>query len=95
MSRISSLASRRSLTIARGTLSRLYAVTPGAKLAVEDYFDPFDEFQASETAINRRVERICENAVGLAVGDTYPRALRASAAPYLVANGLMSSISRR
>lgn len=65
-----------------------YDATPRTQIAVEDYFDRFDEFQGSQTAINRRVEKIAEATGALDADELYPHALRATAASNLLANGL-------
>jgi len=65
-----------------------YDATTRTKLAVEDYFDRFDEFQASQTGVNRRVNRIAEETPALDVDDVDPHCLRATSATHLLANDL-------
>lgn len=62
--------------------------TTRATIALEDYFERFDEFQISQTGVNRRVERAAELADGLDPADVYPHALRATCASFFAARGL-------
>lgn len=59
-----------------------------AALAVEDYFQHYDEFQASRGVVNRRVDRMAEQAPDVDPDDIYPHALRATASSYFAARGL-------
>lgn len=52
-------------------------------LALEDYFDRYDEFMASQTAVNRRVNRLAEMVEVVDSETTYPHCLRATAATEL------------
>lgn len=61
---------------------------PRVQLAVERFFDRFDRFDRSQTAINRRVTRAAEHANALDPDDVYPHALRATAATYQASRGL-------
>lgn len=60
------------------------------KLAVERYFDnrAYDRFEASSTAINRRVKKAAELAPELKREDVRPHSLRATAATYHAGRGL-------
>lgn len=62
--------------------------SPRADLAIERFFDRFDRFGRSYSAIGRRVERAAELADGLDPDDVYPHALRSSAATFQVSRGL-------
>ena len=64
--------------------------TKRAALALEEYFDRFDQFMASQSTIGRRVSRIAEAAQGLDVDSVYPHALRATCGSYWAARGLNS-----
>ena len=61
---------------------------PRAELLVRRYFDRFDTFQSSQTAINRRVTSAAEEAVGIEPDMVHPHGLRATAATRLAARGL-------
>ena len=61
---------------------------PRAELAVERYFDRFDQYQTSQTGINRRVEKAAEAADELDPDDIYPHCLRSTAATRFAARGL-------
>lgn len=65
-----------------------FDATTRAQLAVEEYFDRFDSFQASRGVVNRRVTRMAEQADGVDPETTYPHCLRATAASYFSARGL-------
>lgn len=65
-----------------------FDASPRAELIVERYFDRFDEFQTSQTGINRRVKRAAERAEGLEPADVKPHGLRATAATRYAARGL-------
>lgn len=62
--------------------------SPRTGLAIERFFDEFDSFERSSTAISRRIDRAAEYAPELDVDAVYCHALRASAATYQVARGL-------
>lgn len=59
-----------------------------AKIAVERYFERFDEFEASRSVVNRRVTRAAEAADVLDAADVYPHCLRATAATHLANHGV-------
>lgn len=71
-----------------GAREIVYDATPRTRIAVEDYFDRFGSFQASGTAVNRRVNKIAEMTDCLDPSDIYPHCLRATAASNLLASGL-------
>jgi integrase len=60
------------------------------KLAIERYFDSdaYDRYEASSTAINRRVKKAAELAPELNPEDVRPHSLRATAATYHAGRGL-------
>jgi len=60
------------------------------KLAVERYFSnpAYERFEASGTAINRRVKKAAEHAPELKPEDVRPHSLRATAATYHAGRGL-------
>jgi len=62
--------------------------SPRAEVEIERFFDEFDRFERSHTAIARRVKRAAENAPKLDPEDVYPHCLRASAATHLASKGL-------
>lgn len=62
--------------------------SPRAEITLNRFFEEFDSFQHSQTAIGRRVKRGTEHALGLDPERAYPHCLRASAATYLAARGL-------
>lgn len=60
-----------------------------AALAIEEYFDYYDEFEASRNVVNRRVDRMAETSQGsIEPGEIYPHALRSTAASYFSDRGL-------
>lgn len=59
-----------------------------ARMALEAYCDRFDAFQASRSAVNRRVNWMCELAENVAADATTPHGLRATAATYYASRGL-------
>lgn len=59
-----------------------------AGLAVDRFFEHFDAFPHSQSAVNRRVDRMARQAQGIEEGDVYPHALRASAATFWADHGL-------
>ncbi|WP_255356218.1 tyrosine-type recombinase/integrase [Haloarcula sp. CBA1127] len=61
---------------------------PRAELAVERYLDKYGRFQASQTAINRRVTRAAEIAEELDPDMVTPHGLRATAATRFASRGL-------
>ncbi len=65
-----------------------YDANTRASLVVEDFFEEFDEFPCSRTAINRRVTKAAEIADGLDPERVYPHCLRSSAAEHFSARGL-------
>lgn len=60
------------------------------KLAIERYFEPdaYTRFEASSTAINRRVKKAAEHAPELDPSNVRPHSLRATAATYHAGRGL-------
>lgn len=60
------------------------------KLAIERYFDSdaYDRYEASSTAVNRRVKKSAELAPELDREDVRPHSLRATAATYHAGRGL-------
>jgi len=60
------------------------------KLAIERYFesDAYNRYEASSTAINRRVKKAAERAPELEPEDVRPHSLRATAATYHAGRGL-------
>lgn len=76
-----------------GARSVPYDVSPRTKLAVEDYFARFDEFQASQSAIGRRVDRVAEEAAGIEPDDIWPHALRATAASYWASHPRVNAVN--
>ena len=65
-----------------------FDVDSRAELVIERYFDRFDEFQISQTGVNRRVKRAAEHAEGLEPDEIYPHCLRATAATRFASRGL-------
>jgi integrase len=61
---------------------------PRAELFVERYFDRFDRFQASQTAVNRRVTAAAEASREVDAAAISPHGLRATAATHFAARGL-------
>lgn len=61
---------------------------PRTSLAIERFFDEYDEWPVSRQAVNRRVNRAAELADDLQVGDVYPHCLRGTAATFHAARGL-------
>lgn len=59
-----------------------------AALAVEEYFEHYDEFEASRNVVNRRVDRMAEKVSAVDADKIYPHALRSTAASYFAARGL-------
>lgn len=55
---------------------------------IEEFFDRFDEYYNSATAIHRRLNAAIEAADNLKVNGTSPHGLRAAAASHLVMLGL-------
>ena len=62
--------------------------TTRAAIAIEEYFDRFDEFTVSQTGVNRRVEAMADVARGVDAEDVYPHALRSTAASFFAARDL-------
>jgi len=67
-----------------------YDFEPRAELAIERFFNEFDGFEHSYTAVSRRVKRAAECAPEINPEDIYCHALRATAATYHVSRGLKS-----
>lgn len=65
-----------------------FDTSPRAAMALESYFDHYDHFQASQTGVNRRVDRMAHLADGVDAARTYPHCLRATAASTWAARGL-------
>ena len=63
-------------------------VTARAAIVIEDYFERFDQFESSQTTINRRVDTTAEIAREVDPETTYPHALRATAGSYFAARNL-------
>lgn len=61
---------------------------PRVEIAIERYFDRWDHWMYSHTAIRRRIQKATEAADELEDGSVYPHALRASAATYHAGRGL-------
>jgi integrase len=59
-----------------------------AEIALERYFDRFDEFKTSKSGVNRRINRAAEYADELEPDDIHPHGLRSTAASYWAARGL-------
>ena len=62
--------------------------SPRAELLMERFFDQFDRFERSYTAIGRRVKHAAEESPELNPEDVHPHCLRASAATLLAGKGL-------
>lgn len=65
-----------------------FDVSPRAELVLERYFDRFDRFQSSQSAVGRRVKRSAQAANELDAADIYPHCLRATAATRYASRGL-------
>lgn len=61
---------------------------PRVSLAVERFFEKYDEFPVSRQAVNRRVTKAAETAPQLDASEVYPHCLRATAATFHAARGL-------
>jgi integrase len=61
---------------------------PRVSLAVERFFEKYDEYPTSRQSVNRRVTKAAETAPQLDATDVYPHALRATAATFHAARGL-------
>jgi integrase len=59
-----------------------------ASLVIEDYFDRYEQFEGSRGSVNRRVDRMAEQADGIKPDEIYPHALRSTAATYFSNRGL-------
>jgi integrase len=59
-----------------------------AGIVVDRFFEKFDEWPLSQTAINRRVDRMAEMTEGIQDDALYPHALRSSAATFWADHGL-------
>lgn len=60
---------------------------PRAEIVVGEYFERFENFQGSKSAVNRRLSKVVE-AADVDVDRIYPHALRATAASYHASRGL-------
>jgi len=58
------------------------------EMAVERFFDRYDEFPCSRQVVNRRVNRAARAADELGEGDVFPHSLRATAATAHASKGL-------
>jgi len=58
------------------------------EIAIEQYFDKYDEFQGSHSVAHRRITRAAEQIDELDEDSIYPHALRATAASYLASQGI-------
>jgi len=58
------------------------------ELVIERFFDEYDRFERSYTAIGRRVKKAAQKADELNPDDVYPHCLRASSATHLAGKGL-------
>lgn len=56
------------------------------ELIIERFFERFDDYPHSANSVNRRIDRAVENSKG--IKNTYPHALRATAASYHAGRGL-------
>ena len=61
---------------------------PRTELAIERFFDRYEEYPCSRQSINRRIKRAAEEAPELDPDDIYPHCLRATAATAMAARGL-------
>lgn len=61
---------------------------PRTELVIERFFEKYDGWPLSQVAINRRVNKTVGASDELSVDNTYPHALRATAATNFVARGL-------
>jgi integrase len=61
---------------------------PRAELAIERFFDEFDEYPRSVQSVNRRVKRAAEAADEIEASDVWPHGLRSTAATTHAARGL-------
>jgi len=61
---------------------------PRVEITVERYFDRFDEFQGSHSAVHRRLDRAVEQVDELEGQRIYPHCLRATAGSYHSSRGL-------
>jgi len=59
-----------------------------AAIALERFFDHYDEWPVSQSAINRRVKRMADAATGIEPDEIYPHALRATSATFWAYHGL-------
>jgi len=59
-----------------------------AGIALERFFERFDCWPVSQSAINRRVERMADVAHGIEPDEIYPHALRATSATFWADHGL-------
>jgi len=57
-----------------------------AELAIEEFFDRFDEWPHAAQSINRRVKKMARETDGIEEADLYPHALRATAAEFWAAH---------
>lgn len=61
---------------------------PRAELTLERFFERYDRWPVSQSAVNRRVKRAAKKAEEIDHENVYPHALRASAASHWAARGL-------
>jgi len=61
---------------------------PRAEIVIERYFDRFDEFQGSHSAVHRRLEKAVDRVDELEGKRVYPHCLRATAGSYHSSRGL-------
>lgn len=64
---------------------------PRAEIAIERFFDVFDAWPKSMSALRRRVDKSLELGEGLEVGQTTPHGLRATAASYIAGRGIKAT----
>lgn len=62
--------------------------SPRCEIVIERFFDVFDGWEKSMSALRRRVDRSLELAEKLEVGDTTPHGLRATAASHIAGRGI-------
>lgn len=61
---------------------------PRVTLAVERFFDKYDEYPCSRQSVNRRVNKAAEHAESIDESEVFPHALRSTAATYHASRGL-------
>jgi integrase len=65
-----------------------FGFDPRVRLFIDRYFNQFDEWMWSASAINRRVKKAAEHADRLDAADVRPHSLRSTAATFHAARGL-------